>query len=101
MSYVNADLYNCCARGLEPDWTVYAELVLEGCKDLSSNPEAGTEISGGFDRHEAEFFGVYAIHAEGYADAVTDVHGTLEEAERIMAKLSERSGLPARRHELL
>jgi hypothetical protein len=95
------ELFNCCTNGTAPDWSNYAELVLEGCRDISRNPDEGTEISGGFDRHEAEFFGVYAISHEGYADAITDVHGTMAAAEDIMHHLSGLSGLPARRHEVL
>lgn len=95
------DLFNCCTNGTAPDWGQYTELVLEGCRDMSDDPEAGTEISGGFSRNEAEFFAVYAISHEGYADAITDIHGTLSAADDILNHLSNLAGLPARRHDLL
>jgi hypothetical protein len=94
------ELFNCCANGTAPDWAQYTELVLEGVKNLSDDPEE-TQYTGGFDRYEADLFSVYALTHEGNADAITDIDGTLAAADDILHHLSGLSGLPARRHEVL
>lgn len=82
-------LFNCCTNGVAPDWSQYDGLELGGCRFDSDEGH----VNGGLDRHEAEFFTVYGHLNEGGCEAITDIMGDFDAAERVGEKLAELSGL--------
>lgn len=93
-------LFNCCYQCVAPDWTLYASLSLGGCK---TDPEDDGQTLGNMTLAESEFFTVYGITPEGYAEAITDIGNgaSMEEAITVMGRLSGLSGLPSRVHPIL
>lgn len=91
MTVDNSMLFNCCTNEEAPDWSQFDALELGGC---CMDPEHDGSVNGGFDRHEAEFFSVYGHHKEGSCDAITDWHGSFDEAVATAEELARVSGLP-------
>ncbi|MDX0455474.1 hypothetical protein GOC72_18640 [Sinorhizobium medicae] len=87
----NAILFNCCTDFAAPDWSQFTALELGGCR---MDPDYDGSVNGGFDRYEAEFFSVYARFGDGECDAITDWHGSYDEAVSTTEELSRLSGLP-------
>jgi hypothetical protein len=83
----NNTLFNCTTGWLEPDWNEFTHIELGGCRPSEDG------INGGFDRYEAAFFTVYARDQEGYAEAITDINGTFDDAMAVAERLTELSGL--------
>lgn len=87
-------LYNCCTDFIEPDWRMYQALELGGCRDAGNGgPGDDTDIHGGFNRHEAQFFTVYGQLHTGEFDALTDCD-TFDAAVETLGQLGIISGLP-------
>lgn len=84
-------LFNCCTNCEAPDWTQFASLELGGCRE---DPDEEGHINGGYDRYEAEFFTVYSRCHKGYAEAITDWHGSFDEVVSTTEELARLSGLP-------
>lgn len=87
----NDVLFNCCTNAEEPDWSRFDGIELGGCE---MDPEEDGVVNGGIDREQAEFFCVYGHLKEGGCEAITDWHGSFEEAVGIAAELARISGHP-------
>lgn len=93
--FTNEQLFSCCENNEAPNWANYEGLILGGCVECVSNPEAPPEtqekeILGGQDREDAQFFTIYGWN-EG-SRAITDIDD-LDQAISILQHLSETSGL--------
>ncbi|MBY3335516.1 hypothetical protein HFN99_01030 [Rhizobium laguerreae] len=84
----NSILFNCCTEAKEPDWSRFSNLELGGCID-----DDGYTI-GGIIREEAEFFTVYGRLKGDVCEAITDWHGSFDEAVCTAEELARLSGLP-------
>lgn len=88
----NATLYNCCTDCAAPDWSLFDNLELGGCKDLSEEGDDDTYISGGYSAAEADFFTIYGHLKTGGCEAITDCK-TFDEAVDVGLELTALSGL--------
>lgn len=91
-TYTNDELYSLCPDRATPDWRQFDGLELGGCINVEIEGEAF--VQGGTHADEAELFCIYGHLPRGGVVAITDVHGTFEDAERMLWHLSRASGLP-------
>ncbi|WP_296084135.1 hypothetical protein [uncultured Agrobacterium sp.] len=88
-------LFNCCTGNAEPDWSLFDAIELGGC--IMDTDDDGY-VTGGIDRENAEFFTAYGHLKEGGCEAITDWHGSFDEAVATAQELSRISGLPLHIH---
>ena len=90
-TFTASELFNCCSKSEEPDWSQFDALELGGCVNVSESDDE-TWFEGGYDRTQAELFTVYGHYPVGGAEAITDACD-FETAMEIAQHLQGRSGL--------
>lgn len=94
MTMDNSILFNCCTDHAAPNWSQYYALELGGCIEAKCTVTSDTWTEGGYHRSDAEFFTVYGHLKEGGCEAITDWHGSFDEAVCTAEELARLSGLP-------
>lgn len=84
-------LFNCCAGGVAPDWSQFDALEIGGCINDADEGDEETNIVGGIERDQAEFFTVYGHLKTGGVEAITDVP-SYQGAENIAALFAMQTG---------
>lgn len=88
---MNATLYNCQPGFREPNWSHFVRLSIGGCIDRDGETTAFASAE------KAEFFTIYGIDADGFAEAISDFD-SLVLAREHGATLAEKSSLPLVEH---
>jgi len=92
--FTNGQLYNCCTKGLEPDWSQYTQLEIRPVIDHADKDGQTHCEAISLDQSDlADFWSVYARQPSGEVDAITDSRSETT-IHQIGQYLSTRSGLP-------
>lgn len=84
-------LFNCQPNAQAPDWKLFDALEIGGCINDAKDGDEETNIIGGIEREQAEFFTIYGHLIEGGVEAITDVK-TYKGAENIATLFALQTG---------